>query len=132
VTEKQRNIANYIFKGVTQDGLINTKAVSFYDVSLPVEQNRWTRYGIDGVPEDAIEDATYFRLNSISLSYSNYSDYKKINYMLSFFVHNVFVLSKSKTAFSSNSMFNSLDSGGLDYFNAPMMRSFGSSLTIKF
>lgn len=134
LTEKQRNTTNYVFEGVKQDGSINTKAIAFYDVNFPVEQNRWTRYGIDGVAEDAIEDATYFRLNSISLSYSNNSDYqlKKVNYTLSFFVNNVFVLSKSKTAFSSNSMFNSLDSAGLDYFNAPMMRSFGSSLTIKF
>jgi hypothetical protein len=134
VTEKQRNVTNYVFEGVKQDGSINTKAVSFYDSNLPVEQNRWTRYGIDGVAEDAIEDATYFRLNSISLSYSNNSYYspKKLNYTLSFFVNNVFILSKSKSAFSSNSMFNSLDSSGLDYFNSPMMRSFGSSLTIKF
>ncbi|MDR7210538.1 carboxypeptidase-like regulatory domain-containing protein [Flavobacterium piscis] len=134
VTEKQRNITNYVFEGVTQDGSVNTKTVAFYDANLPTGQNRWTRYGIDGVAEDAIEDATYFRLNSISLSYSNNSDYqlKKFNYTLSFFINNVFVLSKSKTAFSSNSMFNSVDSGGLDYFNAPMMRSFGSSLTIKF
>lgn len=134
VTEKQRNITNYVFEGVKQDGSVNTKPVSFYDVNLPVEQNRWTRYGIDGVAEAGIEDATYFRLNSISLSYSNNPDYqlKKFNYTLSFFVNNVFILSKSKSAFSSNSMFSSLDSAGLDYFNAPMMRSFGSSLTIKF
>ncbi|OOV18986.1 carboxypeptidase-like regulatory domain-containing protein [Flavobacterium sp. LM4] len=134
VTEKQRNITNYVFEGVKQGGSVNTKPVSFYDVNLPVEQNRWIRYGIDGVAEAGIEDATYFRLNSISLSYSNNPDYqlKKFNYTLSFFVNNVFILSKSKSAFSSNSMFSSLDSAGLDYFNAPMMRSFGSSLTIKF
>jgi len=135
LTEKQRNVTNYVFAGVTQTGAINTKAVSFYDANLPVEQNRWTRYGIDGVAEDAIEDATYFRLNAVSLSYTsnpNYDYGKKLSFTISIFVNNVFVLSKNKQAFSSNSMFNSLDSIGLDYFNAPMMRSFGSNLTIKF
>ena len=130
----QRNITNYIFNGVTQSGVVNTQPVSFYDVNLPVEQNRWTRYGIDGVAEDAIESATYFRLNSINLSYSsvfgNVDD--KRSFSVSFFVNNVFIISKSKTAFSNNSMFNSLETSGLDYFNAAMMRSFGSSLTIKF
>ncbi|MDR6967588.1 hypothetical protein J2X31_001600 [Flavobacterium arsenatis] len=133
-TGNQRNISNYIFEGVTQSGVSNTQAVSFYDANLPVEQNRWTRYGIDGVAEDAIEDATYFRLNSISLSYSNGVDYlkDKLNFTISFFVNNVFILSKSKSVFSNNSMFNSIETNGLEYFNAPMMRSFGSSLTIKF
>lgn len=134
LTGNQRNITNYIFDGVTQTGAPNTKAVSFYDANLPVEQNRWVRYGVGGVAEDAIEDATYFRLNSINLSYSNSIDpsNKNIKFTIAFFVKNAFVATKSKTAFSTNSMFNSIDTTGLDYFNSPMMRSFGSSLTIKF
>jgi hypothetical protein len=134
ISGNQRNRTDYVFNGVTQSGEENTQAVSFYDANLPVEQNRWTRYGIDGVAEDAIEDATYFRLNSINFSYSNGVDYfkEKLNFTISFFVNNVFIVSKSKTAFSNNSMFNSIETSGLDYFNAPMMRSFGSSLTIKF
>jgi hypothetical protein len=134
VTGEQRNTTNYVFDGVTQSGLQNTKAVSFYDANLPVEQNRWTRYGVGGVAEDAIEDATYFRLNSVNLSFlSGYrrSD-KKIEFKISLFVNNVFVVAKSKSAFATNSMFSSIDTSGLDYFNSPMMRSFGSALTIKF
>ncbi|MES2575209.1 MAG: carboxypeptidase-like regulatory domain-containing protein [Bacteroidota bacterium] len=134
LTENDRNITNYVFKGVTQLGLENTQSVTFYDVNLPVEQNRWTRYGIDGVAEDAIEDATYFRLNSINLSYNSGFDYfrEKLFFTVSFFMNNVFIVSKSKSAFSNNSMFNSIETTGLDYFNAPMMRSFGTSLTLKF
>jgi len=133
-TENQRNIQNYIFNGVTQSGLTNMQSVSFYDINLPVEQNRWARYGVDGVAEDGIEDATYFRLNSINLSYSNEFNYfkDKLNFTVSFYMNNVFIVSKSKFAFSNNSMFNSVETSGLDYFNSPMMRSFGTSLTIKF
>ncbi|TDW52419.1 carboxypeptidase-like protein [Flavobacterium sp. 270] len=131
LTGNQRNITNYVFDGVTQSGLKNTKAVSFYDPNLPLEQNRWTRYGVEGVAEDAIEDATYIRLSSINLSYKlPYSSSFDIN--ISFFVNNAFVVSKSKTSFTNNTMFNSIETKGLDYFNSPMMRSFGSSLTIKF
>ncbi|WP_431244778.1 carboxypeptidase-like regulatory domain-containing protein [Flavobacterium sp. P21] len=134
VTGSQRNTTNYIFDGVTQAGLPNTKAVSFYDVNLPVEQNRWARYGIDGVAEDAIEDATYFRLSSITLSYSKMTNWTRnnLNYSVAIFMNNAFIMAKSKSAFSNNSMFNSIDTTGLDYFNSPMMQSFGSSLTIKF
>lgn len=134
VTGEQRNIVNYVFEGVTEAGGKNTKAVSFYDPNLPVDRNRWTRYGIDGVAEDAIENATYFRLNSINLSYKRgfERNNQKLDFLISFFVNNVFVVAKSKTAFANNAMFNSIDSSGLEYFNSPMMRSFGSSLTIKF
>jgi len=130
----QRNVTNYVFDGVTQSGSANTKAVSFYDNNLPVEQNRWVRYGIAGVTEDAIEDATYFRLNSINLAYSSpYAIFRdKIKFTIAVFMNNAFVVTKSKSAFSNNSMFNSGDTSGLDYFNSPMMKSFGSSLTIKF
>lgn len=134
LTSDQRNVANYVFDGVTQSGAVNTKAVSFYDSNLPVEQNRWVRYGVGGVTEDAIEDASYFRLNSINLGYtSKYGLFdNKLSFTISVFMNNVFIVAKSKSAFSSNSMFTSLDTGGLDYFNSPMMKSFGSSLTIKF
>ncbi|MTH14261.1 carboxypeptidase-like regulatory domain-containing protein [Flavobacterium sp. LC2016-01] len=134
LTGNQRNVTNYIFDGVTQSGLPNTKAVSFYDAGLPVEQNRWVRYGTEGIAEDAIEDATYFRLSSISLSYSKATNWTRnnLNFTLTVFMNNAFIASKSKSAFSSNSMFSSIDTTGLDYFNSPMMKSFGSSLTIKF
>lgn len=135
LTEQQRNISNYVFEGVTQTGVPNTKSISFYDANLPVEQNRWVRYGAEGVAEDAIEKGDYFRLSSLSLKYTLKSDhymFRKLNFSITFFVDNVFVWAKSKSAFSNNTMLNSIETSGLDYFNTPMMRSFGSRLTLKF
>ena len=134
LTEEQRNVTNYVFNGVTPSGSANTKPVSFYDSNLPVEQNRWVRYGVAGVTEDAIEDASYFRLNSINLAYSSPNGIfrDKLKFTIAIFMNNAFVVTKSKSAFGNNSMFNSTDTAGLDYFNSPMMKSFGSSLTIKF
>jgi len=134
LTENQRNITGYIFNGVTQDGLSNTQAVSFYDATLPIEYNRWVRYGVGGVAEEAIEDASFFRLNNITLSYTNnvsyYSD--NFNIKLSIYVNNVFILSKNNNAFTGNSLFNSSETAALDYFNSPLVRTYGFSVAIKF
>jgi hypothetical protein len=134
LTAEQRNITGYVFEGVTQTGLPNTQPVSFYDTSLPVNQNRWVRYGVGGVAEDAIEDATYYRLNNITLSYSNDVPYGKDNvgFTVSAYVNNVFIISESDTAFAGNTLFNSAETSGLDYFNSPMLRSYGLSVAVKF
>lgn len=135
VTAAQRNVTGYVFPGVTQSGQPNTQPVSFYDAGHPVTQNRWTRYGIAGVAEDAIEDATYFRLNNITLSYSKLAKYdttETFNITVSAFINNVFILSKSDTAFAANSLFNSSETSALDYFNSPMLRTYGLSLAVKF
>lgn len=133
-TANQRNVTGYVFNGVTEAGLANTQPVSFYDTSLPVTQNRWARYGVAGVAEDAIEDATYFRLNNITLSYSKNTSYyaETFNITVSAFVNNVFILSKSNTAFAANALFNASETTGLDYFNSPMLRMYGLSFAVKF
>lgn len=135
LTEQQRNVSNYVFEGVTQSGVPNTRPVSFYDANLSIEQNRWVRYGAEGVAEDAIEKADYFRVSSLSLKYTFKNDYytlRNLNFSITLFVDNAFVWAKSKSAFSNNAMLNSVETSGLDYFNTPMMRSFGSRLTLKF
>ncbi|SFQ57168.1 carboxypeptidase-like regulatory domain-containing protein [Flavobacterium akiainvivens] len=132
---QQRNVTNYVFNGVTQSGQPNTQPVSFYDVTQPVTQNRWQRYGAAGVAESAIESATYFRFNNLSLSYSNEYRYNYSHaprYTVSVFINNVFVVAKSKTAFSANTMFNAPETSGLDYFNSPLQRMYGLSVGIKF
>ena len=134
VTAAQRNVTGYVFNGVTEAGLPNTQPVRFYDTSLHVTQNRWARYGVAGVAESAIEDASYFRLNNVTLTYSKNASYnaETFNITVSAFVNNVFILSKSDTAFAANSLFNSSETSGLDYFNSPMLRMYGLSFAVKF
>lgn len=133
-TAQQRDVTGHVFKGVTQTGQPNTQPVSFYDPSLPVEQNRWVRYGVGGVAEDAIEDATFFRLHNITIGYNGRVPYGKnsIGLIVSAFVNNAFILSKSDTAFANNTLFDSADTAGLDYFNALMQRMYGLSVAVKF
>ncbi len=133
-TAQQRDVTGYVFKGVTQSGQPNTQPVSFYDTSLPIEQNRWVRYGVGGVAEDAIQDAGYFRLHNISLGYNGRVPYGKdyLGLVVTAFVNNVFIISKSDTAFAGNTLFNSSDTSGLDYFNSPLQRMYGFSVAVKF
>lgn len=133
-TAQQRGITGYVFQGVTQTGQPNTQPVSFYDPSLPVEQNRWVRYGVGGVAEDAIEDATFLRLHNVTIGYNGRIQHGKssIGLVVSAFVNNVFILSKSDTAFANNALFNSADTSGLDYFNSPLQRVYGLSVAVKF
>lgn len=131
-TEVARGTTNYVFEGVNQNGQVNTKPVDFYNTSLPIDQNRWVRYGIEGLSEENIEDASYFRLNNISFSYENTIKDNAIKYKISLFTNNVFIISKSKAAFIGNSLFNSAETTGLDYFNSPLMSSTGVSFNINF
>ena len=67
---EQRNIANYTFNGVLQNGNSNTILVDFYNVNQNFENNLWYRYGFTGVAENYISKADQIRLNNILLSYS--------------------------------------------------------------
>ena len=131
-TENERTIQNYIFNGVTQPGETNTKPVNFYDSNLPVDKNRWVRYGIAGLSEDNIEDASYFRLNNFSISYDKNIKEKLLYFKISLFANNIFIISKNKSAFINNSLFNAAETTGLEYFNAPMTRTTGLTITIKY
>ncbi len=71
-TAELRGTSNYIFNGVTTNGVINIVPVDFYNPALPLEKNRWVRYGFSGVGEEYVEDASWIRLNEISLSYRIY------------------------------------------------------------
>ncbi|WP_294822268.1 carboxypeptidase-like regulatory domain-containing protein [uncultured Flavobacterium sp.] len=133
-TARQRDITGYVFKGVTQSGQPNTQPVSFYGPSLPVEQNRWVRYGVGGVAESAIKDAGFFRLHNVTIGYSRRIKHNKnsIGLAISAFVNNAFILSETGAAFANNTLFNSPDTSGLDYFNAPLQRMYGLSVAVKF
>ena len=132
-TEIERNITGYVFPGVTTSGAINTTAVSFYNPQLPVEQNRWVRYGIAGTSEDNIIDASYFRLNNVKVTYDGKLNNKnELSYQVSLFANNVFILSKNNTAFINNPLFNSVETTGLQFFNPVLAFNSGIAINLKF
>ncbi|MCC5944097.1 MAG: carboxypeptidase-like regulatory domain-containing protein [Bernardetiaceae bacterium] len=129
-----RNTRNYIFEGVRQDGTPNTTAVNFANETLPVEQNRWLRYGERGVAEDYIQSGSFFRLRELSLSYKiNYRRYNKPlipEAKISVFVQNLFVLTPYNGSLPQTHLFGYTEGIGLDFFNMPNMRQWGITISV--
>lgn len=127
----RRNVSNYVYNGVLQDGSINTIPVDFFDINQPFEQNRFYRYGSLGVAEDYIVDGDALRINNITLSYN----FKTITFLrsmkISAFAKNILLWSKSRLD-AQTSFFDNENGQGLDFYNLPSMRSYGCSVSFLF
>jgi len=130
----KRLIGSYVFDGVYSDGTKNHTPVSFYDPSLPLNQNRWVRYGYAGVASDAIEDGSWIRLSELSLSYemSGYSvrSLRIKSLKLKVFASNIFVLTHYSGVDPQTRFLGSESNNGIDYFNTPGVRTYGASAEI--
>jgi hypothetical protein len=132
-TVDERKITNYIFDGVTEDGQQNTKAVDFANPANGIDGNKWYRYGIGGVAEDAIEDGSWFRIKEIAVSITPLGRNHHFVHELSIklYVQNLWISTKYKGA-SPLSWLNNYSAGqGLDYYNMPSIREFGIGIGMK-
>ncbi len=131
-TADLRNTKGYIFDGVTTGGTINSTPVDFYNPALPVEQNRWVRYGAAGVGEEYICDASFVRLSNISLEYEfrvHTRFLKGLTVGLS--ANNLLLFTKYKGADPSSTLFNYPLASGLDLFNIPSVRGYLFTLKLN-
>lgn len=129
-----RTTTNYIFSGVNQSGNTNTVAVDFANPNQDVSENRWVRYGFDGVDEEAIVNGTFINLKSFSVAY----DFaKKENsdlfreFKISVYGSNLLVFTKTSGVAPYSSLFNYTSGKGLDYFNMPLIKELGFKISIK-
>ena len=127
-----RNTTNYVFPGVKSDGSINNTPVNFYGNNL--DDNRWVRYGLYGVGEDGIEDASYIKLREISLGYLIPLQLfqRRTQLKLSLFATNILLFSRYKGVDPDTNLTGSSNGYGLDYFNIPGVHTFGLSLNWEF
>ncbi|SHN43829.1 hypothetical protein [Chitinophaga sp. CF418] len=132
ITGTQRNIVNYIFQGVQQNGHVNDIPVSFYDASQPVEKNRWTRYGLSGVAASYVQKTDYLRLNNVNLSYRFNLHRSKQVLTLSTYVHNILLWSAYKGADPDQLLFDQPNTTGLDFFNLPAIKTYGFNVSFQF
>ncbi|GLB53064.1 hypothetical protein NBRC110019_21040 [Neptunitalea chrysea] len=129
-----RGITNYIFDGVTTTGAPNTVPVAFANAEQDVAQNRWVRYGYTGVGEDAIADASYITLKTVSISYDfgeNYDDHFFRKLEVSLYANNLWCATKTKGIAPYTSLFNSTSGSGLHYFNMPLVKEIGIKLNLQ-
>ena len=127
-----RNTTGYIFPGVLQDGHGNNIPVSFYDPNLPIEENRWVRYGYSGVAEEYVQKADYIRINNLALSYKLLS--KKYIQTITFtlYANNFMIWSAYKGADQNQLLYDQPNTNGLDLFNIPSSKSYGFNVSIQF
>ncbi|MDH5379490.1 MAG: hypothetical protein OEW75_01475, partial [Cyclobacteriaceae bacterium] len=133
-TADMRNTSNYIYEGVDLTGSPNLKSVSFSDPSLPVDQNRWTRYGWDGVGEEYIEKSTWSRLSEVSISHNwnNFFDSRFKMIKISASAYNLLTFSPYKGVIPTSSLYGYMNGSALDLFNQPGTRRYSLTLTLKF
>lgn len=130
-TGELRN-TNHVFSGVNSNGQINTTPVSFYDPTQPLSNNRWVRYGWDGVAEDYVEDASWIRLSEVSLTYTLVRRNKSIREVtFSATGRNLFLITPYSGSDPASTLFGYTTGNGLDLFNSPSTRSYSLQVSIK-
>ncbi len=132
-TGELRHTKDFIFEGVTEAGQPNTTRVDFYDPSRPLSDNRWVRYGWDGIAEAYIEDASWIRLSQLQASYSfSFRDKKIKELKLSLTGNNLILITPYTGADPAATLFGYAHGNGLDLFNLPSTRSYTFKLTLQF
>lgn len=130
----QRNISNYVYNGVTEQGNTNTTPVNFYNIDNDISENRFVRYGFEGVAEDAIVDGSYINLKSINLTYTIKKNHKNEfirSLDVGVYANNLITWSKFNGASPYSSLYNNRSAKGLNLFNAPLMSEIGLSINLK-
>lgn len=127
-----RNVDDYVFPGVSLTGHPNAQAVRFYDPALPVERNRWVRYGPGGVAEDYVEQNDYLNLRRVSLSGDLPLKRWLSKVSLTLFAENIFLWQSYSGAAPGQMLYDQTAFSGLDYFRLPSSRQVGASLHLQF
>ncbi|WP_224997960.1 carboxypeptidase-like regulatory domain-containing protein [Cesiribacter sp. SM1] len=134
-TAEQRHVRGYIFTGVNEEGAPNRQPVDFYNPANAFAENRWVRYGAAGVAEEAVEDASWLRLNEIQFSYQlKTATARRLHLQrlkLALIARNLFVLTNYSGIDPAGSLFGYQQAAGLDLFNQPNVKSYGFSLTLN-
>ncbi|MBO9730883.1 MAG: hypothetical protein J7623_19745 [Chitinophaga sp.] len=127
-----RKIKNYVFPGVQGNDKPNTTPVDFYNPALPVEQNRWVRYGHTGVAADYVERADWLRLKTLKLSHELLINRLRKRLILSAYVNNIMLWTPYSGTDPEQLLFDQTNSTGLDFFNLPATKTYGFNVTLQF
>lgn len=137
LTAAQRELKGYVFEGVTQEGGVNRQPVDFYDPALPVENNRWQRYGVAGVGEEGVEEASLIRINEVQLTYDLSRAMNNLlggepfeQLRLSLLARNLLLYTSYTGLDPAGNLFAYQQGRGLDLFNQPATQSLGIALNI--
>ena len=131
----ERAVTNFVFDGVDLQGNVNTIPVDFYNASNPISENRFVRYGFEGIAEDAIVDGSYINLKSINFSYSLFQDYHHDQllreFKLGIYARNLFTWSKFNNNSPYQALYGNPTAQELNFFNTPLQSEIGITLKLK-
>lgn len=131
----ERGTTNFVFDGVNQQGEINTIPIDFYNPNNSVLQNRFSRYGFEGVAEEAIVDGSYINLKSLDISYLLFNSEGNKEFLreceLGFYAKNLFTWSKFRGYSPYNTLYGNSSGQELNFFNTPLQSEVGLTLKIK-
>ncbi|TSE05855.1 carboxypeptidase-like regulatory domain-containing protein [Aquimarina algiphila] len=131
---EEREITGFLFEGVNQLGQPNTITVDFANPSNTIAENRFVRYGFEGVGEEGIVDGSYLNLKSINLSYSikktDDRDFIR-EFDIGVYGNNLFTYSRFRGASPYSSLFDHTSGQGLQFFNTPIVSEIGIQIKIK-
>ncbi|HZY82140.1 MAG TPA: TonB-dependent receptor [Cyclobacteriaceae bacterium] len=134
VSADQRTIGNYVFDGNDMTGRPNVTPVSFADAGHDTATNRWVRDGYAGAAEQYIEDASWFRMSELGVSYWTQTPNSALMKQLkvSLVATNIFLISKYHGVDPATSLFGYTSGASLDLFNMPGVRGVTATVSINF
>ncbi len=130
----QRNTSNFIFNGVNSLGNVNTTPVDFYNPNNPISENRFVRYGFEGVAEDAIVDGSYLNIKSINVSFKILGEgdrhfFRELK--LGMYANNLVTWTSFEGQSPYSTLYGNSGTSALNFFNTPLQTEIGFSLHLK-
>ncbi len=130
----ERAITGFVFDGVTTQGTPNTTIIDFANPENAISENRFTRYGFEGVAEEAIVDGSFINLKSVDISYQikRKGDHDFIReFDVGIYGKNLFTYNKYDGASPFRNLFDHTSARGLQFFNTPIISEIGVTLKLK-
>jgi hypothetical protein len=135
LSAEQRLLQGYVFEGVQEGGGPNRQPVDFYDPARGMEENRWMRYGPEGIAEEAVEEVSWLRLQEVQLAYDLGPGLLRRlpihKARLALTGKNLWMISTYQGIDPLSNLFGYTHASGLDLFNQPNVKTYGFSLTIQ-
>ncbi len=135
ISGDQRETRGYVFQGVTQDGVRNTKKVDLANPENGMEGIYWRRYGFLGLSEDHIEDGSWIRLRQVGLTYQFSSKLLKesdATFAISLHANNLVLITDYTGVDPETNLRGDSNIVGWDYFTLPSTKGYSLSLTAIF
>lgn len=127
-----RGVTGYVFPGVLANGHANDRAVSFYDPTRPLTDNRWVRYGLGGIAESYMERGDYLRINNLGLNYRLPFRHNLQAILFKVYTGNWLLWSPYSGGDPAGLLFDQENTAGLDFFNLPSRHHTGFNITLQF